>query len=990
VRSVRSAEDLDESFEALIFDWDGTAVPDRQADATGVRRRVEALSSVGVHVFVVSGTHLENIDNQLRARPRGRGQLYICCNRGSEVFAVTEVGPTLVFRRTATAGEDAALDRAAARTVELLGDRGVRAKVVSERLNRRKIDLIPIPAWSDPKKADIALLTEAVTARLATAGISNLAEVVAVADAAARNAGMSDPRITSDVKHVEIGLTDKSNSARWAAAWLNQRGITGGLVLLGGDEFGPIGGIAGSDWFMVVDALARSLVVSVGVEPAGVPEGVLPLGGGPERFLQVLDTQLARRAAHRVPHTDLDPAWVLPLDTTRAKERVVESLGAIGNGFVGTRGSREEGGQNASPLFVANGVYTQDDHLLSGPVWTSLELASAHGQHADRRLLDLRSATLVRLGTGIDGLRSMRFVSAVSPHAMALRAETTAAPLAPGDPLQAPRGMAEFERGDDRGAAVAKTGGSGGGIAMAAHDHVEVRGNLRTAERLAAWTSDSTGEVRLGDARQRLAEMETVGFDVLLAEHREAWAVRWSDAEVVIEGDPEAELAARFAVFHLLCSAGANGESAVGARGLTGDGYAGHVFWDADVFVLPALAAIHPEAARTMLEYRIRRLPAARTAARALGLRGARFPWESARDGSDVTPRQVMGRDRQLISIETGAHEEHIVADVAWAAKLYSTWTGDTDFLAGPGRDLVVETARYWASRITQRTDGSGHLCAVMGPDEYHEVVDDNAYTNVMARWNLRRGADLLAESGDADEADAWRSLAKELVDGWDPQRGIYEQFAGYFELESLVMSEVARPPVAVDLVLGAERVAGSQLIKQPDVLMLHHLVPDEVEAGSLAACLAFYEPRTAHGSSLSPAIYASVFARAGEPERALELFRLAARLDLDDVTGTTASGIHLATMGGLWQALAYGFLGLHAGSGVLSIDPCLPATWSALGLRLRFGDARIGVRAEHDRVTIACDRPLLVRLGNEPAGRCEPPGTTLAVESRAKEKSHR
>jgi trehalose/maltose hydrolase-like predicted phosphorylase len=132
------------------------------------------------------------------------------------------------------------------------------------------------------------------------------------------------------------------------------------------------------------------------------------------------------------------------------------------------------------------------------------------------------------------------------------------------------------------------------------------------------------------------------------------------------------------------------------------------------------------------------------------------------------------------------------------------------------------------------------------------------------------------------------------------------------------------------------------------------------------------------------------VFARAGEPERALELFRLAARLDLDDVTGTTASGIHLATMGGLWQALAYGFLGLHAGSGVLSIDPCLPATWSALGLRLRFGDARIGVRAEHDRVTIACDRPLLVRLGNEPAGRCEPPGTTLAVESRAKEKSHR
>ena len=145
-------------------------------------------------------------------------------------------------------------------------------------------------------------------------------------------------------------------------------------------------------------------------------------------------------------------------------------------------------------------------------------------------------------------------------------------------------------------------------------------------------------------------------------------------------------------------------------------------------------------------------------------------------------------------------------------------------------------------------------------------------------------------------------------------------------------MSEVAPPPVAVDLLLGAERVARSQLIKQSDVLMLHHLVPEEVEPGSLASCLAFYEPRTAHGSSLSPAISASLLARAGEPERALELFRVAARLDLDDLTGTTASGLHLATMGGLWQALAYGFLGLRPASDALGIDPCLPAKWPALG----------------------------------------------------------
>src|SRR5580658_6197171 len=180
------AEAPDETFEALVFDWDGTAVPDRQADATQVRHRIEALCTAGVHVFIVTGTHLENIDQQLRARPFGRGRLHVCCNRGSEVFEITSDGPMLRFRRTATAVENAALDQAAARTVELLAERGLEAAVVSERLNRRKIDIIPVAAWSDPKKAAIALLTEAVTARLIAAGIPNLAGVVALAAEVAR------------------------------------------------------------------------------------------------------------------------------------------------------------------------------------------------------------------------------------------------------------------------------------------------------------------------------------------------------------------------------------------------------------------------------------------------------------------------------------------------------------------------------------------------------------------------------------------------------------------------------------------------------------------------------------------------------------------------------------------------------------------------------------------------------------------------------------
>ena len=286
---------LDRTFDALVFDWDGTAVPDRVADATGVRSRVEALCEAGVQVLVVSGTHVGNVDGQLAARPSGPGRLHLCLNRGSEVFEATSEGVNLVWRRTATAEEEAALDCAAALTVERLGQRGVHAAIVSERLNRRKIDVITDPSWADPPKARIGELLAAVNELLLEAGFADLSEVVALAADASRAAGLPDPRITSDVKHVEIGLTDKTDSARWAADWLAQRGIAASLVLVGGDEFGPIGGVEGSDSLMMVPELAGAVVVSVGVEPGGVPEGVLHLGGGPARFVELLDDQLARR-----------------------------------------------------------------------------------------------------------------------------------------------------------------------------------------------------------------------------------------------------------------------------------------------------------------------------------------------------------------------------------------------------------------------------------------------------------------------------------------------------------------------------------------------------------------------------------------------------------------------------------------------------------------------------------------------------------------------
>jgi trehalose/maltose hydrolase-like predicted phosphorylase len=488
-------------------------------------------------------------------------------------------------------------------------------------------------------------------------------------------------------------------------------------------------------------------------------------------------------------------------------------------------------------------------------------------------------------------------------------------------------------------------------------------------------------------ATRLVEESAAEGFDALVVEQRRAWEERWSDADVKIEGDDELQLATRFSLFHLMASVADDGEAAVGARGLSGPGYRGHVFWDADTFTLPFLAATHPASARAMLEYRLRRLAAAQDIARTHDRTGARFPWESAATGFDVTPTSARDRTGRVVPIRTGALEEHIVADVSWAACCYLDWTGDEEFASGPGLRILVETARYWTSRIRVTSDGRAHIYGVIGPDEYHEPVDDNAFTNVMARWNLRKAADAVemwspdAPLASGEEVTRWRELADALVDGYDPDTGIYEQFAGFYGLEPLLIAEVApRRPIAAHLLLGSERVRRSQILKQADVLMLHHLVPDEVVPGSLEPNLRYYEPRTAHGSSLSPGIHAALFARAHDDERALDALRLAARMDLDDLTGSTASGLHLATMGSLWQALAWGFAGVRPGGSHLELDPHLPSAWGALELCLVFRGSRVRVRIEHGRLLVTADPPVRVSAGGTP---CTPTRDGIGLHRR-------
>ena len=719
---------------------------------------------------------------------------------------------------------------------------------------------------------------------------------------------------------VESGLTDKSDSARAVLGQFWIDGIAPELVLVSGNQFGE--------------------------QCAGRYGPVLDL----------LREQVQRRAD--VPRVVVYDGWSFVVDAfDPVAGRSNEALLTIADGVIGTNGAPLFTHPAARPELVAAGVYDGEGplvDLLAGPLWATLarELTS---DDSVRRVLDLRGGLLGEDVAGGDTMQSVRFSSLARPGVAVLRADVD--PCESSDALVAPDGpVVTSANGEYEWMA---TRGTGGSITAAAWQECDAS----RLDRIAAYVPGIDG-AEPEKAAANLASARAEGFDALLAEHRRAWAQRWESADVSIEGDDQLQLEVRLALFHLMASASDRGEAAVGARGLTGHAYRGHVFWDADLFVLPFLAATEPAAARAILQYRCNRLPAALAAARAEGRQGARFPWESADSGFDVTPRAGRDRSGQIVPIRTGEAEVHIVADVAWAVCCYVDWTDDQEYATGDGRRILIETARYWVSRIRLDPTGRAHLYGVIGPDEYHEPVDDNAFTNVLARWNLRRAAISAAtvDDGavDASELETWRHLADALVDGFDPASRLYEEFAGYSKLEPLLIRDVApQRPITADQLLGPERVRRTQIVKQADVLMLHHLLPDEVEPGSLGANLDYYEPRTAHGSSLSPAVHAALFARAGRMDAALDALRIATGIDTNDRTRTGAGGVHLGTMGGIWQALAYGFAGLRPRGDALTVDPCLPDAWSALELRIRFHGVALRLRVEPDAIVATASSPI-------------------------------
>jgi trehalose/maltose hydrolase-like predicted phosphorylase len=950
-------------FEAVVLAWEG-AVPDGGADAAELRRLVEGLCALGMDIGVVGGAQVGEVDRQLSARPSGPGRLHVAVDEGAEIHRVGPDGPELVWRRTPTPAEQAALTATAHATVARLAERGVRARVAEARPTRRTIDLLPDRAGGPPEARGVP----AQHHRLDAAGFATPREVAELAAAAAAEAGLASLKVTGGVGWVEVALADRGDAAQWLFEELWLRGVSPGLVLVAGAQMRPVGGLPGRDALLLVPRARRATAVSVGTEPGGVPAAVITLGGGPDTLLGLLELQLRVWRDRRAPEVDDSPVWSYTVHGVDPQlERANESLLTLSDGRIGTRGCPLPHVEGEAPGVLASGVWGgqgPETTLLPAPVWNRLgwQLGPAT---AVRRTLDLRSGVLRQeLRAPAGTLTAVALSSLARPGTVALRAVGPAELLQAAEPLAVPAGSAPVELGERHGVCWMRAAGTPGGVVAAARDTRPAAGTL---ERIGVYHPDPAGQPGLDPAFERLGQAERQGFDQLLAEHRAAWARRWERADIVVEGDDELQTAIRFALFHLMASTPDSGEAPVGARGLSGPAYRGHVFWDSDVFVLPFLAATHPAAARAMLEYRIARLPAARAAARRRGLKGARLPWESAADGFDVTPRLARNARGEVVPIRTGQFEEHITADVVWAAECYSDWTGDEAFRDGPGRALLVDTARYWASRVRFDIEGRAHIYGVIGPDEYHEPVDDSAFTNVMARWNLRRAAEAVAAdpSGEYDfERLQWIEIADALVDGYDSRTGLYEEFSGFYDLEPLILQDIApRRPIVADLLLGRDRVQGAQVVKQADVVMLQHMVPEEVAPGSLLPNLLFYEPRTAHGSSLSPGVHAAAFARAGRLEAARKSLDLAARIDIDDLTGVTAGGLHLATMGSVWQALVYGFAGLRPRDGVLQVDPRIPPGWDALEVRVVFRGYPLRLRATPGTAHIQADAPVLMRV---------------------------
>lgn len=732
-----------------------------------------------------------------------------------------------------------------------------------------------------------------------------------------------------------------------------------------------------------------------------------------------------------------DPAWVIGSDGyDPLHESSLESRFAISNGFLGVRGGRAitRGARWVVPartyvagLFDTPGTGYIVRELVPAADWLQVHillsgksLVHHPGDVSSHRMtLDMRRGALLTNGyysnaSGLDvRFRALRLVS-LSDRSVGLQLIQFEIENGTADVTF----EASFEGKDlgliperiDHDLGVWHTQHSGKRLAMTTASSLRVDGRdlppIEVGQLTSSWSwkahpGQSVCFERMvaivrGDlatpnpgmiARQNLDQVRQVGWRGVVAAHEACWTHRWHSSDVEIEGDPAAQIALRFALYHLNSAANpADEQVSIGARALTGDDYHGHVFWDTEIYLIPFYVFTWPEAARTLLMYRFHTLDAARKKAAGMGWRGALYAWESADTGEEATPERVIAPDHRVVDVLCGRQEQHISADVAYAVWQYWQATGDDQFLCDAGAEIILETARFWASRAQLENDGLRHIRGVIGPDEYHQTIDDNAFTNVMARWNIRRALDVVASlrrrwpacwtrlslrlALDDAELEQWRTVADTIVTGFNIKTSLFEQFEGYFGLEDIDLSHYAGRSVPIDMVIGSVRTQKSQVVKQPDVVALLSLLPDEFPPGAGSTNFRYYESRCDHGSSLSPALHGLVAARLGDTEMALRYFRQTAAIDLADDSTTTDGGVHIAALGGMWMLTVFGFAGVSVIDDGIAIDPHLPTGWHSLAFAIQWRHRRLRIlisrRGQFLEATLGSGEPMTILVKGE------------------------
>lgn len=479
-------------------------------------------------------------------------------------------------------------------------------------------------------------------------------------------------------------------------------------------------------------------------------------------------------------------------------------------------------------------------------------------------------------------------------------------------------------------------------------------------------------EISLDELRQEAVK----GYETLLRDSADAWSKKWEAIDIQIESKQKFDqLAIRFAHYHLVMMAPAHDNRfGIAAKGLTGEGYKGHSFWDTEIFIQPYFLFTEPDTARKLVEYRYHTLDGARRKAKENGYQGAMYPWESALTGDEVTPEWgpvdvVTGTPTK---IWTGLIEQHITSDVAYGVWQYYLATGDRHFMDTKGYEILMETATFWASRLTwDESKQRYEIQDVIGPDEYKEHVDNNAFTNYMAHWNLQT-AMACYEELQRDPSEMWIQLSERLhLDGayeeWKqkaeqiylPQPReldlVIPQDDTYLEKKIIDLTKY-RNQQEVGLILedyNMDQVNDIQVSKQADVMVLFYLLEHCFAYDVKQANWKYYEPKMLHDSSLSMTTHSILAADLEELDLAYQLFEQAARIDLGQNMKSSDHGIHTASIGGIWKCIVFGFGGVRAINGQLRINPQLPEGWDSLTYPLYWHGDLLKVRITHEAIEV-------------------------------------